>query len=286
LSARQKTISKEVTLQGPGLFTGEPATLTFAPAVAGSGINFVREQDGKSATIPAIVQNVLKRPRRTCLRNGTLFVQTIEHCMAALSGMGVDNAIVKVAGGTAGEVPAGDGSSRPFVELIKSAGMCEQEIDLEPLVINQAGAGPRTATAMLAALSGLTGFSRDYLHLRSARPHCRQTFNLSASAMTISIGSLAPARARSCSSTRGAGDAETAGWEAPDDQDTARDSPPPAPVQTMPLPLRRRKCVRHKVLDLIGDLYLSATPSRGRPRPAQQEAATNLNHQPISPPAG
>src|SRR5690606_39843372 len=68
-------------------------TLTLQPAEAGSGITFVREQDGKTATIPAHVANVLKRPRRTCLRNGTLFVETIEHCMAALSGMGIDNAV-------------------------------------------------------------------------------------------------------------------------------------------------------------------------------------------------
>ena len=48
---------------------------------------------------------MLKRPRRTCLRNGTLLVETVEHCMAALSGMGIDNAVVRVEGGSSGEVP-------------------------------------------------------------------------------------------------------------------------------------------------------------------------------------
>src|SRR5918992_1046328 len=72
MTARQQTISREVSQEGPGLFSGEPARLTFAPAEPGSGITFVREQDGKVATIPALVSNVLKRPRRTCLRNGTL----------------------------------------------------------------------------------------------------------------------------------------------------------------------------------------------------------------------
>ena len=76
MNDRQKTISKEVTFAGPGLFSGEPATLTFVPADAGAGITFVREQDGKVAHIPAPSQNVLKRPRRTCLKNGTLFVET------------------------------------------------------------------------------------------------------------------------------------------------------------------------------------------------------------------
>src|SRR6185436_11748254 len=104
---------------------------------AGTGITFVREQDGKVATIQAVVANVLKRPRRTCLRNGTLFVETVEHCMAALSGMGIDNAVVKVSGGTIGEIPGGDGSSRPFVDAITNAGVAEQPAPLHPLVITK-----------------------------------------------------------------------------------------------------------------------------------------------------
>ena len=64
------------------MFSGDMATLTLLPAAADQGITFVREQDGKVATIPALVDNVQKQPRRTCLKNGTLYVQTIEHCMA------------------------------------------------------------------------------------------------------------------------------------------------------------------------------------------------------------
>src|SRR4051794_16149676 len=133
----QRTISREVSLAGPGLFSGERATLTFSPAAPDSGITFQREQDGKVATIPALVQNVLKRPRRTCLRNGTLFVETIEHCMAALSGLGVDNAVVKVTGGTVGEIPGGDGSSKTFVDALQDAGIVEQPATLAPLIINK-----------------------------------------------------------------------------------------------------------------------------------------------------
>src|SRR3954471_23182977 len=66
----QKTIAREVWLAGPGLFHGEKATLTFARAEPDSGITFVRQQGERAATIPAIVQNVAPRPRRTCLRNG------------------------------------------------------------------------------------------------------------------------------------------------------------------------------------------------------------------------
>src|SRR6185436_2815108 len=104
---------------------------------AGSGITFVREQDGKVATIQALVHNVLKRPRRTCLRNGTLFVETVEHCMAALNGLGIDNLLIRVSGGLAGEVPGGDGSSLVFVEAIRNAGIIEQDATIKPLIITK-----------------------------------------------------------------------------------------------------------------------------------------------------
>src|SRR2546421_6707079 len=108
---RQKTISREVTSDGPGLFSGETAPLTIGPAAPDAGITFVREQDGKVAHIQALVANVMKRPRHTCLKNGTLYVETIEHCMAALAGLGIDNAIVRVSGGTARGRARGDGAS-------------------------------------------------------------------------------------------------------------------------------------------------------------------------------
>src|SRR6266700_3626034 len=133
VSDRQKTISREVSLAGPGLFSGETATLTIAPAASDAGITFVREQEGKVAHIQALVGNVMKRPRRTCLKNGTLYVETIEHCMAALAGMRIDNAIVRVSGGSAGEVPGGDGSSEPFVKAILDAGLTEQDAPVTPL---------------------------------------------------------------------------------------------------------------------------------------------------------
>src|SRR5207237_789244 len=137
---------------------------------------FIREQDGKTATIPAIVQNVLKRPRRTCLRNGTLFVETVEHCMAALAGCGIDNAIVKVAGGNSGEVPGGDGSSAPFVQAIRSAGITEQPAPLAPLIITkpiQVSHGDAT----LAALPGPTDHLEIIYEFEAGPPIGRQTFS-------------------------------------------------------------------------------------------------------------
>src|SRR5207302_4741933 len=107
------------------------------------------------ATIRASIENVLKRPRRTCLRNGTLLVETVEHCMAALSGLGVDNAVVRVSGGSVGEVPGGDGSSQPFVSAIQEAGIVQQPAPLRPLVIHKP-VQVSTGDATLAALPGPT----------------------------------------------------------------------------------------------------------------------------------
>jgi UDP-3-O-acyl-N-acetylglucosamine deacetylase len=81
----QRTIGREVSFAGRGLFSGEPAVLTFTPADINAGITFVRRLGEKVATIPALVQNVMKRPRRTCLKNGTLHIETVEHCLAALT---------------------------------------------------------------------------------------------------------------------------------------------------------------------------------------------------------
>src|SRR5438309_2039401 len=175
VSERQKTVGREVSFEGPGLFSGERSTLTIGPAEPHAGITFVREQDGKVAHIPAVVGNVMKRPRRTCLKNGTLFVETIEHCMAALAGMGVDNALVKVSGGSAGEVPGGDGSSRPFVEAIQEAGVTEQEAALSPLVINKPiQVSDRDAT--IAALPGPTDKLEIIYDFEAQAPVGRQVY--------------------------------------------------------------------------------------------------------------
>ena len=108
------------------------------------------------ATIPALVANVLKRPRRTCLRNGTLHIETVEHCLAALSGLQIDNLTVRLTGGNVGELPGGDGSSMAFVDAIQEAGIIEQAAEKHPLVIKkpvQVSSGDAT----LAALPGPGG---------------------------------------------------------------------------------------------------------------------------------
>ncbi|HET6249681.1 MAG TPA: UDP-3-O-acyl-N-acetylglucosamine deacetylase [Tepidisphaeraceae bacterium] len=258
ISDRQKTVSREASIVGPGLFSGEMATLTIGPAAINSGITFVREQDGKVATIPALVQNVLNRPRRTCLRNGSLYVETIEHCMAALAGLGVDNATVKVSGGQAGELPGGDGSSRSFVETIEEAGLIEQDAAVAPLVIRK----PVQISldgATLAALPGPTDRLEVIYDFEAPPPVGRQTvsFRLGDDDFT---SQLAPAR--------------TFVFEEESRELRARGlgkhlSPKDLLVISRDGPIDNvfrfvDECGRHKVLDLIGDLFLVGRPLRGR----------------------
>jgi UDP-3-O-[3-hydroxymyristoyl] N-acetylglucosamine deacetylase / 3-hydroxyacyl-[acyl-carrier-protein] dehydratase len=254
----QRTISREVSFAGPGLFSGEPATLTFAPAAADSGITFIREQDSRTATIPAVVENVLKRPRRTCLRNGTLFVETVEHCLAALSGLGIDNAVVRLSGGTVGEVPGGDGSSQAFVQMIQDAGIVEQAAEQCPLIIRK----PVQVTlgdATLAALPGPTDRLEIIYSFEAPPPLGRQTctFHLGDDDF---VSQLAPARtfvfeqeAKELQS-RGLGK-----HLSPRDLLVISENGPIENEFRFP-----DECARHKVLDLIGDLYLVGRPIRGR----------------------
>ena len=258
MSDRQRTISREVSLTGPGMFSGEQSTLTIAPADADSGITFVREQGDHVARIPALVQNVLKRPRRTCLRNGTLHVETVEHCMAALSGLRINNAVVRISGGVIGEVPGVDGSSQPFVQALEQAGVVEQDAELRPLIITkplQVSHGDAT----LAALPGPTDHLEIIYDFEAPAPIGRQVFAFHLGDDDF-ISQVAPARTFVFEQeaqelrARGLGKHLTP-------KDLLVISP------TGPIENQFRfadECVRHKVLDVIGDLYLAGRPIRGR----------------------
>jgi len=105
------------------LHTGEQVTLTLQPAPDNFGIKFRRMDLEDKPFIPALVEKVQKVERATTIAEGGVNVHTVEHVLAALSGMGVDNAIVEM---DANEPPIADGSAMPFVELIKKAGIAEQ----------------------------------------------------------------------------------------------------------------------------------------------------------------
>jgi len=123
MTERQHTLAKSASLEGTSLHTGEKVTLTLEPAPENHGIKFRRVDLEDRPFITASVEKVQKVERATTIADGGVNVHTVEHVLSALTGMGVDNATVEM---DANEPPIADGSSLPFVDLIKKAGLREQ----------------------------------------------------------------------------------------------------------------------------------------------------------------
>ncbi len=119
----QQTIAEKVSCTGIGLHSGAPTQLTFYPARANSGVAFVRTDRGKPVAIRACAGEVSSTALATTLGHGSASVGTVEHLMSALYGLGVDNVRIEVDGP---ELPVMDGSAAPFVYLLRSAGLCTQ----------------------------------------------------------------------------------------------------------------------------------------------------------------
>ncbi|HSH38770.1 MAG TPA: bifunctional UDP-3-O-[3-hydroxymyristoyl] N-acetylglucosamine deacetylase/3-hydroxyacyl-ACP dehydratase, partial [Chthoniobacterales bacterium] len=120
----QHTVAKSAGLDGTSLHTGEKVTLRLQPAPVDHGIKFKRKDLQDEPTIDAKIENLKTVERSTTIGEGAMRVHTVEHVLSALAAMGVDNAVVEM---TANEPPIGDGSARPYVELIKKAGVAPQE---------------------------------------------------------------------------------------------------------------------------------------------------------------
>ncbi len=120
----QKTIAKPATYSGIALHTGNRAKITFKPAPPNHGVIFVRTDLPQPVTIRADVDHVVSTLRGTNLGVGDVRVHTVEHVLAALMGFGVDNLIIEM---DANEPPVGDGSALPFVGMLKEAGIVEQD---------------------------------------------------------------------------------------------------------------------------------------------------------------
>lgn len=126
MAEKQRTIHTPVSVSGKGLHTGVDATITFKPAPAGSGIQFKRIDLEDSPAIPAHCMHVLDTNRGTTIGINGAQVATVEHVLAALRGMEIDNAIVEI---DTIETPIMDGSSRYFKEALQKAGTVEQELE-------------------------------------------------------------------------------------------------------------------------------------------------------------
>jgi UDP-3-O-[3-hydroxymyristoyl] N-acetylglucosamine deacetylase/3-hydroxyacyl-[acyl-carrier-protein] dehydratase len=120
----QHTVGKTTSLSGTSLHTGEKVTLKLHPAPVDHGIKFRRKDLQDEPTIDAKIENLKTVERATTIGEGSVRVHTVEHVLAVLSAMGVDNAIIEM---DANEPPIGDGSGQPYVDVVKRAGVVAQE---------------------------------------------------------------------------------------------------------------------------------------------------------------
>lgn len=128
MNVKQKTIKKEVSVQGVGLHTGANVTLTFCPAPENHGFKFQRTDLPGEPLVDADCDNVTDTARGTTVTQNGASISTVEHVMASLVGMDLDNILMKLDGP---EMPIMDGSAILFVEALESAGVVDQSIDRE-----------------------------------------------------------------------------------------------------------------------------------------------------------
>ncbi|MDP2189064.1 MAG: bifunctional UDP-3-O-[3-hydroxymyristoyl] N-acetylglucosamine deacetylase/3-hydroxyacyl-ACP dehydratase [Sphingobacteriaceae bacterium] len=120
----QRTIAKAVSITGVGIHTGAAVNMTFHPAAIDHGFVFQRTDLAGAPLVPALVENVVETSRGTTLAVNNAKVHTVEHVLAALMGLQIDNVLITLDGP---ETPIADGSSIEFIEVLESAGLVEQE---------------------------------------------------------------------------------------------------------------------------------------------------------------
>jgi len=253
----QKTIKSEVQLAGKGMFGGQDATVTFRPGAEDTGVVFVRTDIGNAVRVPAVAPNIAERSRRTSIKKGDVSIETVEHCLAAIRALEIDNLVIEVEGP---ELPAPDCSSAEYVRTLKGAGTIEQKNPRKEFVIRKP-LSVSAADATIYALPDSDGelnitYDLDY----SNHPGIgRQIFSYRLTPDSFEAA-MAPARtfllepeAREFQA-RGLGAHIT-----PTDLLVIDADGPIKNAYRFP-----NECVRHKIVDLIGDLMLVGRPVVGR----------------------
>lgn len=254
---RQRTIARPAEVRGVGFFHGADVTIRFHPAGPDAGIVFERADLPGRPRIPAHLDSVVPSQRRTTIRSGDAAVEMIEHVMAALAGLQVDNAVVEI---DAGECPGCDGSSRAFVEAIDEAGTVEQDRPRLALVVDEP-MSIREGDAVLAihppaAAGGLTlSYHLDY---GRGAPIPRQSYCLGLSADSFRR-ELAASRTFLLEAEADALRAAGIGVRTTE-ADVLLFGRDGVIGNELRFP---DECARHKVLDMVGDLALVGADLHG-----------------------
>jgi len=253
----QKTIKREGKMRGRGLFGGKETKIVFRPAPVDTGITFVRTDIPEPVRISAIASNLAERSRRTTIKKGSVSIETIEHCLAVVNALEINNIVVEVDGP---ELPAPDCSSAEYLKVLKRAGVIEQNVGRKEFVIDK----PLTIAVGDACIYALP-YSDDGLSLTYDLDYSghtgigRQIFSCKLTPESFEKH-LAPARTFLLESEARQFHARGMGTHiGPRDLLVINSDGPIKNSFRFP-----NECVRHKIVDLIGDLALVGRPVRGR----------------------
>jgi UDP-3-O-acyl N-acetylglucosamine deacetylase len=254
----QRTIASAVEVTGIGFLTGADVRLRFQPAPAGHGIAFLRT-DVPAPPIPARVEYTVPRQRRTGLSNGHVTLELVEHVMAALAGLQVDNCLVTL---NATEPPGLDGSCLAFCDALLSAGFVEQGLPREVHVVTEScGLTFDTGRVAIAAdpddsVATTIDYTLDY-GPQSPIPTQSYSFRLTPQTFLDEI-----AFARTFVLDHEARALRSQGYGT---RLTEKDLLIFGPEGVMGNAVRApEECARHKILDCVGDLALMGCDIRGR----------------------
>jgi len=250
----QRTIKSEVQISGIGLHTGKEVIVTFKPSPPDSGIMFVRVDTDPPCEIKADISCVVDARLATTLGRDGVTISTTEHLLGSLYGMGIDNLLIEI---DSPEVPIMDGSAAPFIDLIKAAGIEEQEVPkqfihiLKPLKITSQD----TEISLIPSRGFKITYTIDFNHQLIANQSCRVYFSQATFEREIgsarTFGLLKDLQALKTNGLAKGGSVENA-IVVGDDYILNEEG--------LRFP---EEFVRHKVLDLIGDTSLLGKPLIG-----------------------
>ncbi|NDC63583.1 MAG: UDP-3-O-[3-hydroxymyristoyl] N-acetylglucosamine deacetylase [Planctomycetia bacterium] len=250
----QRTVRRPVAVAGRGYWSGRDNRVEMHPAPAGTGVVFVRADLGVPVRIPAWIGSRVDATSRTNLAASAAGgqVHMVEHVLSALAGLGVDCCVVRVHGE---EMPGLDGSSRAFVEAIDSVGVQELGAPVEPLEVTEVVRVGDASAWIEASPPRFEGLSVDYTLDYGPGPIGRQSLSLEVTPDSYR-GQLAAARTFISAADAERLRADGLGLAVAPDQLLVFG--PDGPVGNT---LRwADECVRHKVLDVVGDLSLAGRP--------------------------
>jgi UDP-3-O-[3-hydroxymyristoyl] N-acetylglucosamine deacetylase / 3-hydroxyacyl-[acyl-carrier-protein] dehydratase len=250
----QQTLAKAAGFSGTSLHTGEKVSLKLQPAPPDHGIKFKRKDLAEEPLIDAKIDNLKTVERATTLGEGAVRVHTVEHVLSALCGMGVDNAVIEM---DANEPPIGDGSAQPYVDLIKKAGLEPQEAPRKFFEVRE----PTHIESKTGALLVLLPDDKFRVSCTQAGPNNRFTqFFSTEITPALFEREIAPARTFVYyEDVRALMDKNLIKGGSLENAVVIRDD---AVLGKEPLRFKD-EFVRHKILDIVGDLALLGRRIRG-----------------------